>query len=229
MLIELSGSPSSGKDEIIRSIRESGDYTPLDVVRSNSRKSPFKNSYFELRVFWTNFNRCWSIMNTLEREDIQSSRYIIFNRGLFDSIAYARLVSEDNAAYRGIAQDVEKWIMQSKLLDRLDIIFLLLTPYEKAKERKKMFKSRPTSSFRLVNEEVMKTLNEIYLNLYYELRLQYRIEMIDDREEFMSLEKKTSRICSKISRLRPSNNRTCPLKTGGILSFLLRRMNSLRK
>jgi len=202
MIIEFSGTPSAGKDATIEAMRQNKKISSLNVVDESFLRSPFDDKDFELGILWTIFDTYSEVNQVFNKKASLSSSLTIFNRGLFDRIAFTRLLCSENKHYAEVSKQLEKWLKESHLLHQLDFIFLFLTSYEKAKNRKLKFKLRPNSTFRIVNSRVIEKLNESYLSLNAELGSELPIIIIDDLNHDLSIEQKLSSVSSHISTLR---------------------------
>lgn len=203
MLIELCGTPSSGKSATVEALKQNGSYTPFRLIEESILRCPFDDSNFELGVLWTIFET-YAEANRLASSNgtITDNGLTVFNRGLFDRIVFSRLLRAEDTRYAELAERAEKWLKGSKQLLCFDKIFLFLTTYEKARERKLLFKLRQNSTFRIVNPTVIGRLNTIYLELYAELSDRLPIIMIDDLNNNLSLEQKVSIVTAHIDSQR---------------------------
>lgn len=206
LVVELSGTPSSGKDTIIKRVYQSERYAPLNIVDESVLQCPIKNNSLELEILWTVFDTYSTVNRVLVGKDSSPISLTIFNRGLFDRIAFARLLRIENAKYAAIAEDIETWLKDNKLLYECKVIFLFLTSYEKAIIRKKQFKLSEDSKFQIVNPKVIEKLNDIYLSLYDELKNDLHIIKIDDLSQDLDLDQKFFIVTSYLEKLLYTKN-----------------------
>lgn len=196
--IELSGSPSSGKNSIIRELHHTNIFDHCEVIEATSYKQPHLrgSENFEVKVLWSIFETCNVVKNNLEAETISSADLILFNRGIFDRLAWARLLQIENRNYRTIVNDIESWIIRQDVLRELNMIVLLLTPYEKLITRRKN-----KSISRVINPMTIDRLNRIYLDLYDEMKNDVPIVLLSELENALSLSQKVQAIKTRLNRI----------------------------
>ncbi|GAA6614522.1 hypothetical protein [Scytonema sp. NUACC26] len=191
MIIELSGTPSAGKNSIIKRICLN-DKDPVNclIITQDDDEFTMKNSNFDLRILWGIFDTYLKTRKAINTHDPLQERMLIFNRGLFDMIAWTRLLRSNNECYAEVANYIEKWLITHLFLFQTDMIFLFLTSYEKILTRREKYKFDSNGTPWVINPNTIGKLNEIYLELFLEFRRDFSIIVIDDVNENLSLEQK---------------------------------------
>lgn len=190
MLIEFCGTPCSGKSSTIAGLRLNHGFASCRVIEESNLRSPFDDRNFELGILWTIFDT-YAEANRISEVDVSSDdSLVIFDRGLVDRIAFARLLRVEDKRYMELADRAEGWLRESKQLRKFDRIFLFLTSFAKARERKMHSKLQQDSAFRVVNPSVIAALNGVYMDLFVELKKELPIVLIDDLNVDLSLEQK---------------------------------------
>lgn len=189
MLLELSGTPGAGKSSIIEKLCHE---RTCEVVKADSSVFGIHNSNFELKVLWTIFDT-YSKIQCFEQHKLNLNPHLVLlDRGLFDRIAWAKLLSDENQALTEIAGYLEKWLKGQVNVYRADCIFLFLTSYEKLITRKPDYLHKQPQPLWIVNPVTIHKLNTIYLELFEELKGALKIIVIDDSISTLSLEQKFS-------------------------------------
>ena len=193
MLIELSGTPSAGKKTVMGRVSRSLN-TDYKVVQAADRIFDIGNSNFELKNLWTIFDTYSKIERVLSTQPKVENLTIFLNRGLFDRIAWARLLKFSDDCFEDISRHLERWLITqlSELNTKENYgIFLFLTNYEKIIKRNPRYTATPGSVKPwVVNVDTINRLNSIYQDLYNELRDEMSITLIDDQGDDFGLENK---------------------------------------
>jgi|GEM_PF-4050251 len=200
MILELSGTPSAGKDSIIRMLCDNKKYGDYQVITQDDEEFTIKNSNFDLRILWGIFDTYSKIKSSFSNRSYQGQNIIIFNRGLLDMIAWTRLLRFNNQHYMEIADYIDKWLKAHTFLLQTDVIFLLLTSYDKILSRRKQYTTDTNSIPWIINPKIINKLNEIYLEIFIELQHNLPIIIIDDLNNNLSLEEKFSIVSSYIGK-----------------------------
>ena len=213
MIIELSGTPGSGKDSIIELLKKN-EYSNLETIdEAEHFKEPYDFDHdIALKMLWSILNTYSTFIQVVNEKQMSDSRLIIFNRGLFDRIAWARLIRTENKEYCAVSEDIEKYLKKVLFLNRMDLVFLMLTSYEKVKERREKYQLRPNKTFRVVNCDTIDNLNKIYRDLYDEFKSDFPFVLLDDSSQNLSLEQKLTIVKSNI------DNTKIPVLNSGVLS-----------
>lgn len=188
MLVEFSGTPGSGKNAIIKEICKSQEYYSSQVVSGTESPFDYKNSNFELRILWSIFDT-YAQMNEVVGKQT-TSKLTVLNRGLYDRLAWARLLALENRCFAETADYLEKWLRNQEPLKQTRLIFLFLTSFEKVRMRKKLARIPSERPKWVLNPVTIQNLNEIYLCLYTELKDSCPVVLIDDLNQNLELEQK---------------------------------------
>jgi hypothetical protein len=203
MVIEFAGTPCSGKDSVISSVisdpilrfKLRNVSTAIEPIKLVNRDLNWFGSTFFSLLYLEQMNLMIEAQN-LDRPD----SLVILNRGVFDRLGFNRLAADIDEVSRKIALGSEKIILESGAVQRADLIFLFLTSYEKAISRKLMYK-KLFGTNRTVNPGTIDSLNNHYLDLYYELCQDLPIVLIDDLRQDMSLAEKAKKVKKQIRRI----------------------------
>lgn len=194
MLVEFSGTPGSGKNSVISSICKHPGID-CEIIQADEEVFDINNSNFELKNLWTIFDT-YSSFESVSKDSIKNAnKLIIANRGLFDRIAWSRLLKLKNSAFAETADYLEHW-----LIDKLTIasgnfdyqIYLILTSYSKIISRRPYYLEQQNDKPWVINPETIKILNLLYKQLYDELYNVLKITIIDDLEDDLTLQAKIS-------------------------------------
>lgn len=191
MLVEMSGTPSSGKTSVINKL-SSFDSHNFKVINGESSTFDYKNSNFEIKIFWSIFDTYSKVRHSGCFQDHAVTKWTIFNRGLFDRIIWAKLLSTVNNNLAEEAKHLEQWLKKQATIYRSDLIFLFLTSYEKIIARKPQYLEQYPQPPWVVNKITIQKLNSLYIELFEELKDDLKIVMIDDLRGDLSLEQKIS-------------------------------------
>jgi len=182
---EFSGTPCSGKDSILSELAKA---SVINIIDESARKCSLPKELFDLEILWTVFDTYDKYKNLIYSHNVNNLPSI-FNRGLFDRIAFIQLLKNLNDSNDYVSDKIENWLL--KELNTIESsVFLFLTSYELAKERKVKYRLRPDSNFQIVNEEVITKLNSIYESLYTNYKNDLNIILIDERKNELSLSSK---------------------------------------
>lgn len=198
MLIEFCGTPKSGKDSVIQVLRQVSSYGRVEVIGESAHRCALDDSQFELKILWTVFDTHSVLSHLIESGIVQHSGLTIINRGLFDRLAFLRLLRHENESYAEVAGAIEKWLISDETLFQTDLIFLFLSSYQKSMERKLRSKHRSNADTRIHNPTVSEKFNRIYLELSEELKTELNIVLIDDSVRDISIEEKGHLVNSQI-------------------------------
>lgn len=190
MFIELSGTPGSGKSFILAELCQR--YT-CQIIEDNYVES-LQN--IDLKILSSILGTLTSVTKSCSSGDFDGSRLTLVERGLFDRIAWARLLAVKNERYVGVAQDIEMTLRESLSHIRVDLIVLMLTSYGKVRNRRQGNDQHP-----IVNPGTIEILNAIYSELYDEFNNSLHIVKLDDRDYDLLLDHKLATIMHEIAQL----------------------------
>lgn len=190
MLFEFSGTPSSGKSSVLKNIQSGDLFKTVNIVDESIKECPFGDDQFELGVLWSTFKTFEEFQFTISK-NLEPDHQIFFDRGLFDRVAFVRLLSIEENMFLPYCLKIEDLIFNSGYLNKLDKIFMFVTPFQKAFLRKNKYKKNNKSRYRFVNEATIMRLNSIYYDLYSEYKNKLPFVLIDDTENNISLKQKT--------------------------------------
>jgi hypothetical protein len=163
-IVEISGSPQAGKDSVLRSLfeKQSALHQGIQIVESGARIAPItKDNHPELMI-WTVGRILSDSTEALAAYSQGDTKVRIFNRGLFDRLAWLEASSELFGLRRAeteMMQDLLVSLLVSKFRFRALVI---LTPPELTLSRSERIRSG-ISKRRILNEHVLTTLNRCYL------------------------------------------------------------------
>lgn len=197
--LEFSGTPSSGKSSVIKTI--SSQFKDVSkVVQANEELFTIQNSNFELKNIWTIFDT-YSQLELARKEEVNACKTIILDRGLFDKIAWSRLLKVKNHSFTEVANFLENWL-ERQLLELSQYndykIFLFITSYEKIVFRKPSYLNYQSQGPWIINQQTINELNSIYKQLYHELYKTLNVILIDDLDNDFSLQQKISATIAQI-------------------------------
>lgn len=179
---EFSGTPCSGKDSILAELSKA---SIINIIDESAQKCSLPKGLFDLEVLWTVFDTYDKYKNLDYTQNLPS----VFNRGLFDRIAFIRLVKYINNSRLDVYDKIENWFLE-ELKTKESNIFLFLTSFELAKERKIKYRLRPDSNFQIVNKDIINRLNSIYELLYTSYKNDLKIILINEKDNELNLESK---------------------------------------
>lgn len=194
MLLEFSGTPGSGKKSVMSIIcKQPGiDY---EIIQADEDIFNINNSNFELKNLWTIFDT-YSSFERLSKDRIKNAnKLIIANRGLFDRIAWSRLLKLKNSDFAETADNLERWLIDKLTITSQDLdyrIFLFLTSYSKIISRRPYYQERRNEELWIINPDTIENLNSLYKRLYEEFYNRLDITLIDDLEDDLTLQAKVS-------------------------------------
>ncbi|EKV03933.1 hypothetical protein Lepto7375DRAFT_6253 [Leptolyngbya sp. PCC 7375] len=194
IFLEFSGTPGSGKNSVIKDI-SSQTGVACKIVQANEKIFDISNSNFELKNLWTIFDTYSKLEIAVKQKDFDSYKAIIFNRGMFDRIAWVRLLKMKNSSFSEIADYLEAWLRNNLYdlsKDEPYKIVLFLTSYEKIIVRRPDYLHDKSQIPWIINHKTINDLNSIYYQLYGELKKNLDIILIDDLESDLSLQDKIS-------------------------------------
>lgn len=194
MLIEFSGTPGSGKNSVIDSIcRQTG--RDFEIIQADEDVFDLQNSNFELKNIWTIFDT-YSRFERIQKSSIENqNKLVIINRGLFDRVAWSRLLKLKNPAFAETADYLEKWLINKLIIVSGNFnykIYLLLTSYNKIISRRPHYLAQRDEKPWIVNPETIESLNLLYKQLHDEFCNVLNITVIDDLEDDLALQAKVS-------------------------------------
>jgi hypothetical protein len=194
MLIEFSGTPGSGKNSVINSIcRQPG--IDCEIIQADEEVFDLQNSNFELKNLWTIFDT-YSRFERIQKGNIENpNKLVIVNRGLFDRVAWSRLLKVKNPAFTETADYLEKWLINKLIIVSENFnykIYLLLTSYNKIISRRPHYLAQGEEKPWIVNRETIENLNLLYRQLHDEFCNVLNITIIDDLEDDLALQAKVS-------------------------------------
>ncbi|MEO1210989.1 MAG: hypothetical protein AAFX78_15805 [Cyanobacteria bacterium J06638_20] len=196
MFLEFSGTPGSGKKSIIKAI-SSQTGGACKIVQANEKIFDISNSNFELKNLWTIFDTYSKIEIAINQKDFDSYKIMILNRGMFDRMAWARLLKVKNSPFSEIAGYLEFWPRNNLYdlsKDEPYRIVLFLTSYEKIIARRPDYLHDKSQTPWIINYKTINDLNSIYYQLYDELKKDLDITLIDDLKSNLSLQDKISAV-----------------------------------
>ncbi|MEM9907130.1 MAG: hypothetical protein AAF921_19110 [Cyanobacteria bacterium P01_D01_bin.44] len=196
IFLEFSGTPGSGKNSVIKDIssQAGGDYK---IVQANEKIFDISNSNFELKNLWTIFDTYSKLEIAVNQKNFDSYKAMILNRGMFDRIAWARLLKVKNSSFSEIAGYLEFWLrnnLYNLSKDEPYKIVLFLTSYEKIIARRPDYLHDKSQIPWIINHKTINDLNSIYCQLYEELKKDLDITLIDDLKSNLSLQDKISAV-----------------------------------
>jgi len=190
--IELAGTPKSGKDSIIRGLRDYFHYIDTDIseTKGGISKSPIKEKTSIEALIWS---MCDLQLNYLSQRQ-QTVKYMLLNRGFFDRLIWIEqylklgILNEETAT-----KYAEYWIMAA--LDRSDTtVFLLITSPETAMERDpRILNGKSTQT--VMNPDFLRSFNDSCLEAYKKYKSLFKaVHIIDETSNNISL-------CDKIEQV----------------------------
>jgi hypothetical protein len=192
-IVEISGSPQAGKDSVLRAIfaDRSLPHREIQIVESGARVAPItKDNHPELMV-WTVGRILSDSAEALAAYKQGDTKIRIFNRGLFDRLAWLEASSE----LFGLSL-AETEMMQNLLVSLLVAKFkfralVILTPPQLTLSRSERIRLG-ISRRRVLNEHVLTTLNRCYLRCADRYRDRFdMLEIISEADGDVSVEDKT--------------------------------------
>ncbi len=204
MLIEISGTPGSGKSSIINSLCCDNRYD-CRVIELDNMRFDFRNSTFESKILWSIFNTYAKIMCLENDKENNINSLTILNRGLFDRIVWAKLLKLENSELINTAYYIEKLFKEKVVANQPNIIFLLLTSYEKIIARKPKYLYQQPQPPWIVNLNTIGKLNRLYIETFHELKDELNIVLVDDITEDIDLEGKISIVQDNTGGIYPSS------------------------
>jgi predicted ATPase len=192
LLIELAGSPAGGKDSIVNELKNSTAVGRVEVIGEIVRRAPISNSDFDLRLLWTVYSTLAEArrVENLMRQTVPID-LIIFNRGLFDCIAWLRVLGRRDG-YARRARDLEQLLWQDVVLTSMNLVVTVVTSYPRAVLRK------TEGPGRIINHEFMMELNEVYITLCEDARNRIPLLLIDERYDTVPLDHKGDLIAGEL-------------------------------
>lgn len=191
MLLEFCGTPSSGKSSVIERLKKNDRYADVKLIDESAINCPYNDSNLLLSIIWTIIETYLITDEIIKGRDVNKDTIIIFDRGIIDRIAFARLLSHLDAAYRQLADIIVRMLYEQCAYRQFDHVFLFLTSFTKSYERKLQYKFRAESKLKIVNHDVINALNDIYRDLYQELKDEVDITIVDDLSEDLDINEKT--------------------------------------
>ena len=108
MIIEFSGTPSSGKNSLIQYLKETEIHKVEVFEESNiADELDFDIQNHELRTLWRILDTYLRIIHTVKYSSTDPNTIFIVNRGFFDRIAWSRFLAYKNKYYERVAKDAE--------------------------------------------------------------------------------------------------------------------------
>lgn len=196
LIIEFSGTPSSGKNSLIQPLKNIKKMN-IEVIEESNIPDEFDFDIrnHELRTLWRIFDTYLRTIKIVKYASVDFQKTLIINRGLFDRIAWSRLLAHENKCYEQVAKDIESNLKRH--LHQINFIFLLISPYEKVKMRRIERGLGFDEVF--VNLNTIGLLNEIYIELFQEFSSEINIVKIDDTDQDISIKEKTKNIFQYLS------------------------------
>lgn len=194
--IELAGTPKSGKDSIIKGLRDYFHYIGIDITETKGgiSKSPLKEKTSIEALIWS---MCDLQINYLtQRQHV--AEYMLLNRGFFDRLIWIEqylklgILNEESAI-----KYTEYWIMSA--LDRSDTtVFLLITSPETAMERDpRIINGKSTQS--VMNQGFLRSFNESCLEAYKKYKSLFKeVYIINETSKNISLCDKMEQIIDNL-------------------------------
>lgn len=199
MFIEISGTPGSGKSSVITELRHR--YT-CQIIKPKYVGS-FETEKVELTMLLSILGTLAAVNELRESNSYSSSRLIVIERGLFDRIAWARLLAMQNERYTQVAQDLEMALRESLSHIQVDLVVLALTSYDKVRSRRKSkYDQHPNRVFKVVNPHTIEKLNTIYSDLYTEFNDTIHIVKLDDLSQDLFFDQKLATVTYEIDQIR---------------------------
>lgn len=192
-LVELSGSPQAGKDSVINVLHSAHLMNSFKVIDSGARISPItKDNAAELMI-WTVGKVITDCCETLASFRQGDRRVPIFNRGLFDRLAWLEASSElfeIKARDTHLMQDVLTSLFAEKFRFH---IMVTVTPPNVTLSRSERIRTG-VSRRRILNERVLTILNEAYIKCIDRYRDHFGImTLIDERYGDVSIDMKVEK------------------------------------
>lgn len=198
LLIEFCGTPAAGKDSTINRLRANYDSKIIKAHRyEQAHIDPI-----EIKILFSIAETYLLINNFLLSKKQKDQTLTIFNRGLLDRIAWARLLRYKSLHFKELSHHIEEMIWGTGFLRQLNACFFLITPYQKILERRqKKYMSPNTKRFEIVNPVTIAQLNNVYLELYEELKNELPIVLISDLTHNLTLNQKYEIVDNHINRM----------------------------
>lgn len=200
-LVEFAGSPRSGKDTLIARLSGTlrGRRLRCYVASEGARTSKIDKAFSAELLFWTIGRAASDFADAaVTSRDLTVT---IFNRGIFDRLAWIRAYCSADLISRSQAEHWEKFLLSrpSELVPHQ--IFLFITPPELVLERARETQYADGGAGRVLNHTFLQTLNECYVACAEKHAKRFaRIEMIDERKSAISLNSKFESISSALFR-----------------------------
>jgi hypothetical protein len=202
-IVEISGSPQAGKDSVLRLISE--ESSSLDrkfqIVESGARIAPItKDNHPELMI-WTVGRLLSDISEVLAAFHRGDNKVRIFNRGLFDRLAWLEVSPEFFGLHRSEAEMMQNLLLSLFVPRATFRALVILTPPQLTLARSDRIRLG-ISRRRVLNEDVLSALNRCYLACVD--RFSDRFDMLRVITEFdgdVSLEEKAHNLRALLTQV----------------------------
>lgn len=183
--IELAGTPKSGKDSLVKGLRDYFRYMDTNIVETKGgiSRSPLKGKTSVEALIWS---MCDLQLNYLCQRQVEA-KYMLLNRGFFDRLIwieqYLKLGILDKET---IKKYTECWLEFA--LDRKNTtVFLLITSPESAIERDpRIMNGKSTQT--VMNQDFLRFFNESCMEAYRKYRDFFNeVYIIDETSGNISL------------------------------------------
>jgi hypothetical protein len=200
-IVEISGSPQAGKDSVLRAILEdrSSRHREIQVVESGARIAPITKDHHPELMVWTVGRILSDATEAVAAYKQGDTKIRIFNRGLFDRLAWLEASSELFGLHRAETKMMQD-LLVSLLVSRFRFrALVILTPPKLTLSRSERIRLG-ISRRRVLNEHVLTTLNRCYLQCADRYRDRFdMLEIISEFDGDVSVEDKAGSLRALLS------------------------------
>ncbi len=183
--IELAGSPKSGKDSIVKGLRDYFRYMDTNIAETKGgiSKSPLKGKTSIEALIWS---MCDLQQNFLCQRQTEA-KYMLLNRGFFDRLIWIEQYLKLGILDEKTASKYTECWLEFALDRKSTTVFLLITSPEAAMERDPRI-MRGESTQTVMNQEFLCSFNESCMEAYRKYQDFFKaVYVIDETSGSISL------------------------------------------
>jgi len=206
VIIELAGLPRSGKSSAIEVARDYFGRGGVSVrtIAEGARTCPFDRKH---RIELSNWTANMALTNVLESKlNLSSNILVLQDRGLFDSIAFLKMLHLENFINQKTFSDFENYFTNRNWTQLVDLVILLQVKPSIAIERDLAARISSNPAF-ITNLQSLSILQESYNYVIKKHKTKFPSIVMIDTSKMNRLEVATSviNLVSQKSTFTPTN------------------------